>query len=215
MIDVILWDSDGVLVDTEGLYYQANREVLLAELGFELELGAFAETSLRQGRSVFELVDGLEGERREAVRALRNARYEALLAEGVRILDGIEDCLAKLHGRFPMAVVTSSNPEHFHAIHAQTGLLPYFEFALRAGDYVRHKPHPEPYLTAAERLGVAPERCLVVEDTQRGLEAATRAGMRCLAIPHELSRGGDFRSAHAVLASAREVVDAVEGLTGS
>jgi HAD superfamily hydrolase (TIGR01509 family) len=204
MIEAILWDNDGVLVDTEGLYYEANR-LVLEEVGVELTHALFADYSLRQGRTVFDLVEGLAADEFERLRRRRNARYEALIAEGVRVFEGVEECLSDLHGRLPMAIVTSSNAEHFDSIHAQTGLLRYFEFALKNGDYDRHKPHPEPYLTAASRLGLEPEQCLVVEDTERGLQAAVAAGMRCLVIPHALSSFGDFSAAHAVLDEVREV----------
>jgi HAD superfamily hydrolase (TIGR01509 family) len=204
MIEAILWDNDGVLVDTEGLYFAANREIL-AELGVELTHSLFADYSLRQGRTVFDLVEGLAADQFEHMRRRRNARYEALIAEGVRVFEGVEDCLSALYGQVPMAIVTSSNAEHFDTVHAQTGLLRFFEFALKNGDYDRHKPHPEPYLAAASRLGLAPEQCLVIEDTERGLQAAVAAGMRCLVIPHALSSVGDFSEAHAVLESVSEV----------
>jgi HAD superfamily hydrolase (TIGR01509 family) len=213
MIEAILWDNDGVLVDTEGLYYEANREIL-AELGVELSHALFADYSLRQGRTVFDLAPGLHPDEFDRLRRRRNVRYEALITEGVRVFDGVEACLRDLHGRLPMAIVTSSNAEHFESIHAQTGLLRYFEFALKNGDYDRHKPHPEPYLTAASRLGLEPEQCLVVEDTERGLRAAVAAGMRCLVIPHELSSFGDFSAAHAVLDEVCEVPAVLARLTG-
>jgi HAD superfamily hydrolase (TIGR01509 family) len=130
----------------------------------------------------------------------------------VQVLDGVKECLEALRGKIPMAIVTSSLREGFEAVHAKTGLLDYFEFALTSGDYDRHKPHPEPYLSAAARLGVSPEQCVVVEDSERGLESATRAGMRCLVIPNRLTRGFEFQTAHAVLESARDVPAQVERL---
>ena len=71
-----------------------------------------------------------------------------------------------LAARYRLAIVTSSEPEPFARTHARTGLLPHFEMVLMKGDYERSKPYPDPYLRAVERLRVAPERCLVIEDSE-------------------------------------------------
>jgi HAD superfamily hydrolase (TIGR01509 family) len=213
MIRALLWDNDGVLVDTEPLYFRATRE-LLAEVGVDLTREHFADLSLRQGRSCFDLAAarGVAADELESLRRRRNERYAALLRAGIDPLPGVPEILRALHGRQPMAIVTSSNPDHFELAHRRTGLSSYFEFVLTNADYVRHKPHPEPYLTAATRLGVDPASCVVVEDTERGLQAATAAGMRCLVIPHDLSRDGDFRTAAAVLTSIDELPAAIDRL---
>jgi HAD superfamily hydrolase (TIGR01509 family) len=216
VLKALLWDNDGVLVDTEPLFFQATQEAL-ADVGVSLSLSQFKEFSLRKGQSCFLLAEerGHGPESIEAIRAARNLRYEDSLRAGVRVLDHIESCLQSLHGRWPMAIVTSSDLEHFDMVHEQTGLMRYFEFALTNKEYERHKPHPEPYLTAAARLGVEPAHCLVIEDSQRGLEAAHAAGMRCLAIPNALSASSNFSLADAVLEHAGEIPVAIEDLLGS
>lgn len=199
-IDAILFDNDGVLVDTEPLFLRATRE-LLGSIGIVFDLDEYREISLRQGRSMLDLVAarGATPAEVEALRARRNQRYAELIAAGVPVIAGVEDTLRRLHGKRPLAIVTSSYRGHFESAHEQTGFLRYFEFFLADGDYERHKPHPEPYLTAAERLGIAPARCLVIEDSERGVQAAAAAGMRCVAIPTELTRPQDFGSAERVL----------------
>jgi HAD superfamily hydrolase (TIGR01509 family) len=84
-----------------------------------------------------------------------------------------------------MGIVTSSRSDHFALIHQRTGFLPYFRFVLTAGDYSRSKPDPDPYLRAIERSGVERDECLVIEDSERGLIAATAAGIRCIIVPNE------------------------------
>ena len=211
VIDAIFWDNDGVLVDTEKHFYAANRE-LLAERGIELDHETFAEWSLRRGRSVFEMIEGSTEAEREALRDERNRRYERTLRSGVDVFDGVEACLQELHGRLPMAVVTSAYPDHFEIIHAQTGLMRYFEFALRGGDYARHKPHPDPYLDAATKLGVDPARCLVVEDSERGLVSAVAAGMRCIIVPNPLASDPDLSAASYIVETVSEIPSIVSGL---
>lgn len=212
-IQAILWDNDGVLVDTEPLFLQATREAL-ARVDVLLEVEQYIEISLGRGRSCLDLAAerGVSADGVEALRAWRNVRYSELLRGGVRVFDGAVESVAALHGRFPMAIVTSSNPEHFDEIHQPLGLVEHFEFVLTSGDYLRHKPHPEPYLCAAQRLELPPESCLVIEDSERGLAAAVAAGMRCLVVPHALTRRGNFSGAHGVLGNLHELPKAVEAL---
>lgn len=209
----LLWDNDGVLVDTEPLFFQATREVL-ADFGVVLREDVYVDFALRRGHSLFDLIAerGVSREEIRRTREVRDARYMDLLRAGVTVLDGVRETLSELSGRLPMAIVTASGRAHFETIHEPLGLLEHFDFVLAKGDYPRKKPAPDPYLAAAERLGLHPGECLVVEDSERGLQAAVAAGMRCLVVPSGLSRGGDFGAAHRVLASAREVPAALEAL---
>lgn len=212
MLKAIFFDNDGVLVDTEHLYLEASRATL-AEVGVVLDEAEFVDLSLRQGRSVFDLVgDRLDAAGIEALRQRRNARYTELLRAGVPPLNGVPETLAALHGRARLAVVTSSNPEHFAVIHAGTGLLRFFDFTVTNGDYARSKPHPDAYLTALARAGCAPHEAIAIEDSERGLAAARAAGLRCLVVPRGLTRGGSFEGAHRVLESSEDIVAAVEAL---
>ncbi len=206
--DVILFDNDGVLVDTEPLFLRATRE-LLATVDVAIDVDTYREICLVRGKSVFVLAErkGLSKSEILALRGRRDARYMQLIEEGVSVLNGVEETLASLHGTRPLAIVTSSGRPHFERIHQQTRLLGYFEFVLADGDYARHKPHPDPYLAAAARFGVDCERCLVIEDTERGLQSAHAAGMRCIAIPNELSKTGNFEKAERVLGSMEELID--------
>lgn len=210
----IFWDNDGVLVDSEHLYFEATRDAM-AGLGVELSLADFAELSLRGGTSAFDLATarGVSDERIEAARVLRNQRYGERLA-GIELIPGVHETLAVLHGRVPMAVVTSSRRVHFDVQHARTGALAFFEFALTREDFTRSKPDPQPYLMAAERLGVDPADCLVIEDSERGLRAAVAAGMRCAVVPSALSPGADLSAAYRVLRDVRQVPETFEQLSG-
>ncbi len=201
----LLWDNDGVLVDTEHLFFRATVEHL-TPYGVSLDEELYVEYVMRRGRSLFELAAerGVGEDEIRRTRARRDDRYAELLREGVRVLDGVRESLAALHGRIPMAIVTASGREHFEMIHRPLGLLQHFEFVLTDGDYEHHKPHPDPYLTAARRLGLDPAECMAVEDSERGLHAAVAAGMRCLVVPGTFSLGCDFSAAHEILSDASE-----------
>ena len=213
MLRAIFWDNDGVLVDTERLYYDATRGAL-GRAGVELTEEAYEDLSLRQGLSVFELLRrrGTGEEEIQRLRTERDADYLRLLQVGGLVIDGVEETLGALHGKLRMGVVTSAQKQHFEVAHRGSGLARYFDFVLTREDYERTKPDPEPYLKALERSGVEPDECIVIEDTERGLQSARAAGIRCIVIPNPLIRGGDFSAAHAVLSNVRDVVDEVLNL---
>ncbi len=208
MIRSIFWDNDGVLVDTEPLYFRATAEIL-ARFGVELTPALFHELFLVQSRGAWHLAveRGVPAERVGALREERNARYERLL-EGSRLaVPGARDALARLHGRFAMGVVTSALRRHFDALHRGTGLRPYLAFVLTREDYARSKPDPEPYQKALELARVAPDEALVVEDSRRGLLSAKAAGLACWIVRTDLARDADFSLADRVLDRVGEVAD--------
>jgi HAD superfamily hydrolase (TIGR01509 family) len=205
MTRAIFWDNDGVLVDTEELYFEATRAVL-EQAGYALTVAEYKEIGLGQGRSVFEAVRAALGDAEvERLRGIRNVRYAERLALGITALDGIASLLSSLHGRVTMGVVTSSNADHFELMHRTTGLLRYFDFVLTNRDYEHTKPHPSGYLAALARCRLAPEECIVIEDSERGLASARAAGLRCIVIPRGLTRGGSFTGAYRVLEEANEI----------
>jgi HAD superfamily hydrolase (TIGR01509 family) len=213
-IKAILWDNDGVLVDTEHLFFCASHETL-ARVGVELTQKMYVEFVLKQSRGVWHLAaeKGIPEPEIARLRAERDALYGQLLREGKTVIAGAEETLDRLYGRFTMGIVTSSKRDHFEIIHQSTNLLRYFDFVVASGDYTRYKPDPEPYLIALERTGLAKNECIAVEDSERGLAAAIRAGIRCLVVPNGMTRGSDFSGAYKVLNDVRQVVTEVRSLS--
>lgn len=203
MIDTIFWDNDGVLVDTEGLYFRATQEAMWA-VDFELTQGDYVEYFLLQGTGVWHLVD-LSEEEIEVLRQGRNERYGELLRAEARMIDGIQETLEALHENYRMGVVTSSRPDHFEIIHESTGLLHYFDFIVTSADVTETKPSPAPYLKALELAKRTPAECVVIEDSERGLRAAHAAGIPCYVIPTEWTRDSDFSLAAGVLGSSKDL----------
>jgi HAD superfamily hydrolase (TIGR01509 family) len=197
--EALIFDNDGVLVDTEALYFQANREALAA-FSVTLDQASYVELFLRQGRGAWHLLAerGVGPSEIEAARAARDRRYGALLDAADPLIPGVPQAMAALARHYRLAIVTSSQREPFARVHARTGILGHFEFALTRPDYQHSKPDPEPYLRAVARLGLHPSRCLVIEDSERGLRAAKAAGLTCWVIPSGLTRGGRFAGADAI-----------------
>lgn len=205
MIKAILWDNDGVLVDTERLYFRATREIL-ARVGVDLTQDMFVEYLLKKGKGVWHLAaeKGIPPAGTDRMREERNARYSELLHEEDTVIEGVAETLPRLQ-QFDMGIVTTSRREHFDIIHRASGLLQHFAFVLTREDYEKSKPDPEPYLRGLEKTRVERSECIVIEDSKRGLTAATRAGLRCLVIPTELNRDDDFSEAYKVLNNITEV----------
>lgn len=213
MIEAVLFDNDGILVETEHLYFEASRDVL-ATRGIELDEGTFREISLRQGKSLMKLAEE-RGAGDEAIAGLlreRDLGYLVKLKRTNPAIDGVRDLIANLRSERRTAIVTSSLRHHFEAAHARTEMLELFELILTREDYGLAKPHPEPYLAAAERLGLAPEQCVVVEDSERGLASAVAAGMPCFAVPRGFTVGETFAGATAVLESLEQLPQAIRDL---
>jgi HAD superfamily hydrolase (TIGR01509 family) len=196
MYRALLWDHDGVLVDTERLYFQATRE-LLGEVGAVLDEADYRRLFLQQGTGAWFLAKerGCSDAAIQGLKQRRDDRYQALLRAQDVLIPGVLPLLAELAPRVRMAIVTSSKRAHFDAIHARSGLTAHFEFVLAREDYAVSKPDPEPYLTAVARLGLSAADCLVIEDSARGLQAAKAAGLTCWVIPSALTRASDFAQA--------------------
>jgi HAD superfamily hydrolase (TIGR01509 family) len=200
VFDAILFDNDGVLVDTEHLYFRATREAL-AGVGIDLDAATYVELFLRQGKGAWHLARerGLAPADVDALRAARDRHYVELVGGADVVIPGVADIVRSLARRYRLAIVTSSERTPFARTHARTGLLEHFELVLAHGDYARAKPEPDPYLRAVERMGLPGDRCLVIEDSERGLRAAKAAGLRCWVIPSALTVGQRFEAADAVL----------------
>jgi HAD superfamily hydrolase (TIGR01509 family) len=210
MRNTILWDHDGVLVDTERLYYRATRQVL-ARVGVDLTVEQYRQHLLIESRGAWHLATarGVSDAEVEMLQRDRNALYLQMISESNVIVPGALELLQRLRPRTRMAIVTSCRRAHFEAIHRTSGLRDLVEFVLVREDYGESKPHPEPYLTAVKRLDVQKQNCLVVEDSQRGLVAARAAGLRCWIVASEMTKGLCFDGAERQFESLAEVGEAL------
>ena len=123
----------------------------------------------------------------DIVASRKDHLYSERFSELVAIPEVVEQ-IEKEFGKIPLAVVSGGTRESVSASLRAVNLLDKFEVLVCAGDYTRAKPHPEGYLLAAKKLGVAPEFCLVFEDTDMGIQAATAAGMASVKIPQPWQR---------------------------
>jgi HAD superfamily hydrolase (TIGR01509 family) len=150
---------------------------------------------------------GFSDEKIEALRAERDELYASLLRTREIGLPGVEVGLRRLVKQFDLCMVTTAPRACIDIIHDRTGFLPFFRMVVTEEDVVRHKPDPEPYLVAMKKMKVDPEQAIAFEDTERGVVSAAAAGLRCVVIPHDLTRFQDFSKA---AFRAKDFSDAVE-----
>ena len=205
----ILLDHDGVLVDTEPLYYRATR-ACLAELGVELALPAYLRL-MAEGASPWQLARplGATDADIDRGRARRNTLYRELLVSEPIEIEGVEEVLAQLGRSYRLAIVTTALPEDFALIHRDRNIVPLVDFVLTREAYPRSKPHPDPYLAALARFGIGAETALAVEDSERGLRAAVAAGLDCATVHNPFTAGQDFSLATHRVGSLAELAERV------
>ncbi|MCF7849826.1 MAG: HAD family phosphatase [Kiritimatiellales bacterium] len=205
MYKYLLWDHDGVIVDTEKWYFRANRDVL-ASLGFELTQEMYLALSTEGGSCWdFAREHGLTNEDVRNGRMRRNELYKLFLANKPIDIPGAEEVIRSLSQNYRMAIVTTSAKDDFKLIHANRTITSHFEFILALGDYPRTKPYPDPYLAALDRFNASPVEALVIEDSARGLKAANAAGIDCIIVHNEFTHTQDFSTAKAVINSLQEL----------
>jgi beta-phosphoglucomutase family hydrolase len=178
-----LFDCDGTVADSMPLHYLAWKKAL-GELNCEFEEELFYEWG---GMPVAEIISTLNARHGlsmpvEAVSRRKEDLYFELLPQLKAVPEVLEHIEAE-HGRTPFVVVSGSTRESVTASLISLNLLDRFDALVCAGDYRKSKPDPEAFLLAAARLGVAPESCLVFEDTEMGIQAARAAGMASVKVP--------------------------------
>jgi len=206
-IDYLLFDHDGVLVDTEYWYYRATQQAI-AELGVELTLARYRR-HLVDGAVLWALAHeaGHDDATIAEARHRRNAYYQQHLQQQDIDIPGVGAALTRLRRRFRMAIVTTARRDDFELIHKDRDIVRHMEFVLCSGEYPRAKPHPDPYLTALDRFGARRVQALVIEDSERGLRAAVAAGITCVTVHHEFTAHQDLGAAAAHVGSLAELVD--------
>jgi HAD superfamily hydrolase (TIGR01509 family) len=211
VIDAVVFDMDGVLIDSEHVWDEV-RMALARERG-----GTWSDTAQRDmmgmsspewSRYMHERI-GL-AEQPEEINRLVVERMLDRYAGAPPLYDGAVAAVERLAAEWPLAIASSSNRELIDAVLASTPLGPLFELTVSSEEVARGKPSPDVYLEAARRLGVEPSRAAAIEDSQNGIRAAKAAGMRTLALPNPL-----YPPAPEALAEADVVLGGLSELTAA
>ena len=209
MIDAVVFDLDGVLVDSEHVWDEARME-LASERGRpwhdQASRDMMGMSSLEWSRYMHDVI-GLEDPPAE-ISAEVVRRLEEIYRRGLPLIDGAAEAVKRLAARWPLGLASSSNRELIDLVLELSGLTPNFRVTVSSEEVARGKPAPDVYLEAARRLGVAPARCAAIEDSENGIKSAKAAGMRVLALPNPR-----YPPAQDALALADDVLASLEELT--
>jgi len=189
----IIFDMDGLMIDSESLYWAAGRDVArrfgkpVADQTLGRMMGrspidsmrVFAE-ELRLSESPQRLLEMRDGIALESMR------------QGVPAMPGLLEVLAEFRPKYKLGVATSAPLRYAEMILSKLGILDRFDVVQTSDDVVHGKPDPEIYLKAMGRLGMTPEQCVVLEDSSNGALAGKRAGAYVIAVPSQYTRDQDF-----------------------
>lgn len=185
MIDAVVFDLDGVLIESEEIWDEVREAYVRGRGGRyddEIQRAMMGMSSPEWSRYLNETA-GVAGSP-EAINADVVQLMLGAYRERLPLADGAVDAVRRLGARFPLAVASSSNRPLIDAVLEISGLKSSFRATVSSEEVARGKPAPDVYLEAARRLGVAPGRCAAVEDSHSGIRSARSAGMRVVAIPN-------------------------------
>jgi HAD superfamily hydrolase (TIGR01509 family) len=212
VIEAVIFDLDGVIVDSEHVW-DAAREALARERGGRWHEGAQRDmmgmSSTEWSRYMHDVI-GLR-DPPEEISAEVVRRLEATYREELPLIAGAREAVARMAERWPLGVASSSNRPIIDLVLDLGHLDRFFRATASSEEVPRGKPSPDVYLEVARRLGVDPEKTAAIEDSHNGIMSAKAAGMRVIAIPNERFPPEEeaISEAYVVLASISELTPAV------
>ncbi|MDD5455317.1 MAG: HAD family phosphatase [Candidatus Ratteibacteria bacterium] len=183
----VIFDVDGVIFDSEKLHAQAWKTV------FEKRNILLVDDRSGVGRSDKEFLSQLKEKgaipKNLNIGEIQDEKLEVLIGlanKKVELFPQVRELLMSLKKKYVLGVASNSDKKFIAGIIRNTGLTHYFETVLTINDIKKPKPSPEIYLLSAQKMGLKPEECVVIEDSVYGIEAAKKAGMKCIAVSHTL-----------------------------
>lgn len=210
----VIWDMDGVIADTAQLHFRAWRTAFGAKnVGFTYEdfrhtFGQRNDTIIKTilgSKVALELIDSIAREKEK--------QFRYLVKEDLEALPGAVELIKSVHKTgFLMALASSAPLKNIELVLAKLKLKKYFPVITSAEDVTKGKPDPQVFLITAKRLNVAPERCLVIEDSVAGVSAAKRAGIKCIAVTNT-NTTVSLKEADLIVNSLKEIsIDTIKSL---
>ena len=209
MIEAVVFDLDGVIVDSEPVWEQVRRQVVAEHDGHWLPDAQQRLMGMSTGEWARYLSQDLGvGLPPPEVAAMVIERMQARYREGAPLMPGAVGAVRELATRWPLGLASSSPPTLIDAVLDGAGLRECFRVALSTEQVSHGKPAPDIYLAVTEQLGFAPRACAAVEDSANGLRSATAAGLQVIAVPHPR-----YPPEPAALRAARLVLTGLDELT--
>jgi HAD superfamily hydrolase (TIGR01509 family) len=185
VVDAVIFDLDGVLIDSEPVWEQVRRAYVAEAGGRWLPDSQQRLMGMSTGEWARYLSDDLGvGRAPDVVAAEVIDRMARRYEDDLPLLPGAVDAVRRAGRQWPLGLASSSPSRLIKAVLDATGLAPEFTATMSTEEVRRGKPAPDVYLAVAGKLGVAPGTCVAIEDSSNGLRAAHAAGMRVIAVPH-------------------------------
>ncbi|WP_373073533.1 HAD family hydrolase [Sulfurimonas sp.] len=192
----ILFDNDGVLIETEMWYFEASKRALKEFFNLELTFDRYMDI-MAKGQRAWVIAEeiGISEDEIIIAREKRDEYYQEYIKTKEIAIEGVIETLKSLSKNYKMGIVTTSRRVDFELAHADRGIVDFMEFVLCVEDYPNSKPHPDPYLKGMEIFRAIKDECIIIEDSKRGLSSAVNAGIECVIVHNEFTKTHDFSDA--------------------
>lgn len=212
-MEAIIFDMDGLMIDTEVLYHKTDREIAksFGKSVSEETLGKMMGRKPVESYSIFCSDLGIN----ESIDELLKIRYglvEKMLLDELKPMPGLFNILNEFKGKLKMAIATGSPQKFLDITLDKLNIREYFHVTQPSDGIVNGKPDPEIYLKAIERLGLRPENCIVIEDSSNGARAGKNAGCYTIAVPSEYTYKQDFSFVDYLAVDLNDAKDHIKSL---
>jgi len=211
--EALIFDMDGLMVDTERLYFEAEREIA-KRFGRTIKDETLWKMMGRKPIESMEIfaTDLKIDKNPQELLAIRDEIMKSKLSCDLRPMPGLDFILNEFHGKLKLALATGAKKDFMDIIIDGLGIRKFFDFLLPSDNINHGKPHPEIYTKACRSLNLPPENCIVLEDSQNGVIAGKDAGSTVIAIPSDYSRHQDFSRADFIVKDLFEAAETIKNL---
>ncbi len=193
-------------METETWYYEASKRALKEFFNVDIQFEDYMQI-MTNGLGVWQAVPHATQARIDTARDQRNIYYQEYLRKEDIAIPGVHKILEKLSKKYKMGIVTTSRRADFEIIHRNRGITDFMDFVLCEGEYPRAKPYPDPYLKGLEIFQGEKKEAIVIEDSQRGLISANKAGIDCVIVHNEFTKTQDFSKATHKISALKELLE--------
>lgn len=182
MIKLIIFDFDGIIVNSQPLQYKSYR-ITLKKYGYDLTPNDWQEWVQNSYDGLTWMNKNGVTHNKQKIKEEKEALLQSLIPLELKLMPGAKEIIAKLKEKYPLAIASHTREETIKVALRKFDLLSCFKLILSDQKVARGKPYPDVYLEVAKRMNIRPQNCLVFEDSLAGIKAAKAAGMICIAIP--------------------------------
>lgn len=209
MIKAVIFDLDGIIVDSEPLHFEAAKKTL-NKFGIDLTLEDYLEFGVAKGaKNLFDKLSekyGVAIDREKAFLA-KSENFKEIFEKKAHPREGIAELIKRLDKDYVLAIASSGNGNSVQLVLDKFNFKNYFKAVITAEDVEKVKPFPDIYLKCCATLGLENSECVAIEDSETGLQAAKAAGIKCIVVPCDFTRVQNFSDADLILNDFSEIGD--------